>query len=275
MPRIAPLRKTHSHQPPSQIIQQRISAKTNAARLSGGPFKTAELLESGRRFLGIHTHLPCRAGRDYGGEAEVGPAGDWYVCLSGGTTQPGSPAGTPGLARSSGGVAAPIDPLGQSCVEGLQAAVELTVNDGQMAKIPAGACSWPYPIGVADSHPHVIVSAAGICSNLRGIAWERVARDPIHRDDGLSAPRAGGRHAWRVRSLQTWAARLATTLKDTSGSPRHHRAAACARAGLAALQPTKQTGTNLRPVKSPEELLGLLNGFMCGAATCHSTRESG
>lgn len=101
------------------------------------------------------------------------------------------------------------------------------------------------------------------------------AKNQARRSGAGAHPLPGGRHAWRVRSLQTWAARLATTLKDTSGSSRHHRAAACARAGLAALQPTKQTGAKLLKVTRPDELLGLLNGFMCGAAPRYSTRESG
>lgn len=93
----------------------------------------------------------------------------------------------------------------------------------------------------------------------RAHADVNAAKNLARRSSQEAHPQPVGRHHWRVRSLQQWADRLRSTLqKESSGSPRHVRAARCARAGHAALI-HKQGAANRLPSVEASMLHKLLN----------------
>lgn len=101
------------------------------------------------------------------------------------------------------------------------------------------------------------------------------AKNLVRRSGQEAHPHPGGRHAWQVRSLQQWAARLRATLqKETSDSARFVRVVGSARAGLLVLE-KKQTSAKWLTSDDFTWLAGLLNGYPQGPASAGSTRISG
>lgn len=99
----------------------------------------------------------------------------------------------------------------------------------------------------------------------RAHADVNAAQNLARRSGHEAHPQPAGRHAWRVRSLEQWSQRLRATLDKTAcGSPRHVRAAGCARAGLAALEKTQRSAKWLTSEES--SMQGLLNRLSTGSS---------
>ncbi len=109
----------------------------------------------------------------------------------------------------------------------------------------------------------------------RAHADANAARNLAGRSGQGSHPPHADRQTLRARALGEWAARLRGTLtRDTLGPMRRLRAAACARAGLAALQ-TKKGPTERSGLESLAEALDLLNGRSCETVPIRKIRTTG